>query len=271
VEVTGDRVGAPARPASTSRRLTLSERARSPAFESGRTCGSVSATRTRRANSADGSPPLWCCRRCPSGCHRPHPGCSLLDRQQAARDQLLARLLIAIATQPSPGRRGRRTWPGAVLAAGEARQRQRDQALTDPRSARASTAAIACRVIHHTPRSSLRICSMSPSAASRNSTPVPPRTKSFGFGLDPPQLLAQLTRGSKRLRDRGTAAVARQPARPTVARSTLEVHLPGAIELRGGRCGHDGRTVPGPRSAQRGPQPRQSHANGSTKAIRPQG
>ena len=99
----------------------------------------------------------------------------------------------------------------------------------DARSVRASTAAIACRLIHHTPRSRLCIWSSgsaSPSEPSLDLTPVPLRTKSFGCCLDPPQLLAQLARGSKPLRGRTLARSAGEP--PAVAISTPSGHLLGA-------------------------------------------
>ena len=57
-------------------------------------------------------------------------GRPLIDGQQAARDQLLPRLLVATATQAGTSRCGRRARPGAVLPAGEARQRERHEALT---------------------------------------------------------------------------------------------------------------------------------------------
>ena len=97
------------------------------------------------------------------------------------------------------------------------------------RSVRASTAAIASRLIHHTPRSRLCIWSSgsaSPSEASLDLTPVLPRTKSFGCCLDPPQLLAQLARGSKPLRGRTLARSAGEA--PAVAISTASAHLLGA-------------------------------------------
>ena len=57
-------------------------------------------------------------------------------------------------------------------------------------------------------------------------TPVPSRTKSFGCYLDPPQLLAQLLRGSKPLRGRSVVRLADEG--PTVGISTPSVHPLGA-------------------------------------------
>ena len=57
-------------------------------------------------------------------------------------------------------------------------------------------------------------------------TPVLARTKSFGCCLDPPQLLEQLTRGSKRLR--GRKLVHSVGEAPAVAISTASAHLLGA-------------------------------------------
>ena len=56
-------------------------------------------------------------------------GGALVDGHQAARDELLPRLLIAAPAQSGARRRGRRARPRAVLAAGEARERERHQAL----------------------------------------------------------------------------------------------------------------------------------------------
>jgi hypothetical protein len=67
---------------------------------------------------------------------------------------------------------------------------------------------------------------VSPSEASLDLTPVPLRTKSFGCCLDPPQLLAQLVRGSKPLRGRSLVRSADEA--PVVGISTPSVHPLGA-------------------------------------------
>jgi hypothetical protein len=105
--------------------------------------------------------------------------------------------------------------------------------------------------------------------------PLPPRCRvpqSFGCRLDPPQLLAQLARGSKPLRGEHPAGtVARAAGAPAVDRSTPSGHFPGAFTLRGGRRDRDGRTAAGPRTPQRGPEPRQTPANDITNRGRPEG
>ena len=94
---------------------------------------------------------------------------------------------------------------------------------------------------------------------------------------------ARAPRGARRTRGRCARARRRLPAgssttlqtracpsdrrrlpTPRAPLSTLQVHLPGAVRLRGGRRGHEGRIAAGPRSTQRGPQPRQSPANRDT-------
>ena len=60
----------------------------------------------------------------------PTAGGALVDGHETSRNELLPCLLVAAPAQPGARGRGRRPRPGAVVAAGEARQRERHQALT---------------------------------------------------------------------------------------------------------------------------------------------
>jgi len=61
---------------------------------------------------------------------RPRPVTRSSTRDQAARDELLPRLLVATPAQTGSRGRGRCTGPGTVLTTRKARERERHQALT---------------------------------------------------------------------------------------------------------------------------------------------
>lgn len=179
----------------------------------------------------------------PHGARPPTAGRALIDSDQPSAHELLASLLVAATLPPRTSR------------------------SPPDRSSRASTAAIAFRLIAD-PRTDCTRHGVRARAGLSEAAvifaPVHARTQSFRCCLDPPQLLAQLARGSKRLRGPVAVTVTRRSACPAVALSTLQAHLPGAIRLRGEGRDRTGHVVAAPRSPQRGRQHRQSPANQDT-------